>query len=314
MTEVRPLINRILSLSIFGLVFLLTIVSHAFSEQIVIDSVSQFDFARALMERNEYNRAVTEFERFIHFFPNDGNTPKARLLIGVCYINDRQFEKARDVLFKIINSYAEGPEPSQALLLIGESYYQQGIFDEAQYYFGQVIERDEQAGLKNHAVYRLAWTKMKEGQWREASTIFNRVERESPFYESSSDLSEQCLKGEMLPLKSPRYAGLLAGLVPGMGHAYVGRYRDASVAFVLNGIFIWAAAESFHKDHYALGSIFTVFEVGWYAGNIYSAVNGAYKYNRKVSDDFIKGLRDRFDLGMIVAGSNAMGLALTLRF
>jgi outer membrane protein assembly factor BamD (BamD/ComL family) len=314
MAEVSPLRNSFLFLFIAGVLVVLATRSPAYSEQIVIDSVGQFGFAHALMEKGEYERAVAEFERFIHFFPGDRNSPKARFLIGVCYLKDRRFEQARDVFFNIVNAESDGPLSGQALLLIGESYYQQGLFEEAEHYFSQIIEKYEHVDFKNHAAYRLAWTMMKEGRWQDASRIFSRVEKESFFYDSSIKLAEQCLEGGGLPNKRPLYAGILAGLVPGMGHAYVGRYRDSSVAFILNGFFIWAAIESFHKDHYALGSILTVLEAGWYTGNIYSAVNGAHKYNRKVRDDFMGTLTDRFDVGLFASGNNAMGLSLTLRF
>jgi hypothetical protein len=52
-------------------------------------------------------------------------------------------------------------------------------------------------------------------------------------------------KGEELPEKNPVYAGTLA-IVPGLGHAYVPRYRDAIVSFLVNGLFIWAAVQAFH--------------------------------------------------------------------
>ena len=43
------------------------------SSQIILESEDQFEFARQLMERGEYGRAVGELERFIHFFPEDKN-------------------------------------------------------------------------------------------------------------------------------------------------------------------------------------------------------------------------------------------------
>jgi hypothetical protein len=34
-------------------------------------------------------------------------------------------------------------------------------------------------------------------------------------------------------------------------------------------------------DNYVVGGILTFFELGWYSGNIYSAVASAHKYNKK---------------------------------
>ena len=117
-----------------------------------------------------------------------------------------------------------------------------------------------------------------------------------------------------LPYKSPTNAGVLAGLLPGLGHAYAGRYKSAIVSFLLNGLFIWATVESFHRDHNVLGAALAVVETGWYAGNIYGAVNATHKYNRKMQDDFRKSLKDRFNLHIIASRDGRLGLALTIHF
>jgi len=155
---------------------------------------------------------------------------------------------------------------------------------------------------------------MQENKWREASEDFKKVEKKSRLYDSAKYLSAESLKGELLPYKDPVYAGIMAGIIPGLGHAYVSRYKDAIVAFLLNGLFIWATIESFHQDHNVLGGILAFFELGWYTGNIYSAVNVTHKWNRKVRDDFRKGFRDRFDLHLLTSKKGPTGLALTFRF
>ncbi|MEI6357230.1 MAG: hypothetical protein WCP53_09010, partial [Verrucomicrobiota bacterium] len=82
------------------------------------------------------------------------------------------------------------------------------------------------------------------------------------------------------------------------GHLYAERPRDALVAFLLNGAFIWGAAELFHHDNYVAGGIFAFFELGWYSGNIYSAVSSVHKYNRNKESDFIQKLKDNFSLAL----------------
>jgi TolA-binding protein len=308
--------NSIKSLTfvVLGLGILLFIIPPVFPGQIVIESDNQFEFARTSMEGGDYSGAVEEFKRFIHFFPNNPKVPKAHYLIGICHLKDRRHEAARDIFFEIIGSYSEGTFAAKALFLIGESYYQQGVLKEAEYYFVQVIEKYPQIELKNTALYRLGWTKMKGNRWADASQAFSKVEQESRFYDSSQHLAEQSLKGETLLYKSPALAGSLAAIVPGLGHAYVSRYKDAAISFLLNGLFIWAAVESFHEDHEVLGGILTFLEIGWYTGNIYSAVNVSHKHNRKMQNQFRSSLRDRLDLRLFTAREGHVGLALTWRF
>ncbi len=101
--------------------------------------------------------------------------------------------------------------------------------------------------------------------------------------------------------KIPATAGILAAVLPGAGHLYSERYRDAAIAFVLNAAFIWGMVEAFEHENYVVGGILTFFELGWYSGNIYSAVSGAHKYNRNKKKEYLDLLEkeDRFAVGII---------------
>jgi TolA-binding protein len=266
------------------------------------------------MNSEDHSRAIVEFERFIHFFPDDSQVPKARYLIGICYLNSRQHEAARKVFTEIVASKPASPFAGNALLLIGESYYKQGVFKEAARYFSQVVETYPDSDLKNVALYRLGWTTMNVNRWEEASDIFSDVQEESLYFESAQQLAAESLKGKDLPQKNPTTAGALAAILPGLGHAYVSRYRDATIAFLVNGLFIWGAVQSFRHDQYVVGGMLTFLEIGWYSGNIYSAVNVAHKHNRKVQNDFRGRLKDRLDLKLFTAIGGRIGLALTLKF
>jgi hypothetical protein len=265
------------------------------------------------MNDGHYTRAIAEFERFIHFFPGDTRVPRARLLIGMCYLNDRRYEEAREIFYPFITSEPDSPLSAKAVFLMGESYYQQGISKEAEYYFVQVMEMYPESDLKNAALYRLGWTRMRQNKWSEASAVFKTIEKDSLFYESSRELAAQSLNGEELPEKIPAYAGTLA-IIPGLGHVYVSRYRDAMVSFLVNGLFIWAAVQAFHSDQDVLGGILTFVELGFYTGNIYSAVNAAHKHNRKLQNDFRESLQDSLDLNLFTAEKGQLGLTLTFQF
>jgi Tfp pilus assembly protein PilF len=297
--------------------FVLAILLHSttsYAAQILIDSEDQFHFAEQVMAKGEYLRAVVEFERFIHFFPDDQKVPRAHLLIGTCYLKARDYESARKVFDTLYRTYPEGLIGGKALLLMGESYYRQGIYKEAEYYFQKVIEIYPQPELKNSAVYRLGWCRMQTRNWQEASETFKAVGSASSLYASSQDLARKSLEGETLPYKNPTTAGVLAGVLPGLGHAYCDRYKDGLVAFLLNGLFVWASVESFNNDNNVLGGMLAFLELGWYSGNIYSAVNSAHKLNRKLKNDFLQGLPDSLNLGLLATREGHLGLTLSFNF
>jgi TolA-binding protein len=286
----------------------------ALSKQIVIDSEAQFEYARQTIEKGDYQRAVVELERFVYFFPGDENVPKAHTLIGLCYIEVKDYERARKILMSFLRDDPQSPQAGEALFLIGDSYFRQGVEKEAEYYFKRVLKENPDPSLKNRTLYRLGWNRLQADKWQEASEAFEHVERSSPLYIQSRDLAEQSLLGEELPLKNPVTSGVMAAVLPGLGHAYCNRYKDGLVSFLLNGLFIWATLESFNRDHEVLGGMLGFLELGWYSGNIYSAVNCTHKYNRKVKEDFRRNLSGRLRLQPFSSKEGHMGLAVKFNF
>jgi TolA-binding protein len=280
----------------------------------IIRSDEQLRLAQEAMERGEYQRAIVELERFLHFFPEEEKAPNARYLIGLSYLKAKQYENARNVFDAIIQAYPGTPVSGQALFMIAESFYMQGLFEDAERIFTRIVAEHPDSELGNRAVYRLGWTLMHRNRWKEASQAFHHVDQASPLFQNAGDLSRKSLMGENLPSKNPVTAGVLAAALPGLGHAYTNRYKDGMVAFLLNGLFIWAAYESFQEDHHVLGSILIFLELGWYSGNIYSAVNSAHKYNKAVKNDFLRSLRDRLDVGMFTTREGHVGLSLHVNF
>ena len=302
------------ALCLLCLLVLLAPAADADGARIILDSENQYRFALHHMEKEEFNLAVVELERLVYFFPDDERVPEARYLIGRCYLKGRAFDRARKSLYDVVRLYAGKPVAGRALFLIGESYYKQGMHEQAEAVFKRVVKEFPDSELKDAAVYRLGWTRLKENQWEKASETLKRVDQSNPLYVSAVNLSEQSLLGEELPLKDPTTAGVMAGVLPGLGHAYCERYRDGLISFMLNGLFIWATVEAFDHDRYALGGILGFLELGWYSGNIYSAVNCAHKHNRKVRDDFRKSLGDTLNLDLFTHERTGLGLALTMDF
>lgn len=301
--------RHLLVLSLFLIFCLRPDTNHA--AQVILNSDDQFRYAEELMKRHEYPLAISEFERFIHFFPEDEKILEAKLLIGQCYLNAREYAQARKTLEKIYKDDPHGLLGGKALLLAGESYYRQGVYEEANLYFMRVRETYPQPELRDAALYRLGWSHMQSRQWQEAGDLLGSMDRMSPLYANAQELAIKSLEGERLPYKSPSAAGVLAAVLPGSGHVYCDRYKDGVVAFLLNGLFIWATVEAFNNDHAALGGILAFLELGWYSGNIYSAVNSAHKYNRALKDDYLKSLPE---LNVFSTSGRSFGLSLKMTF
>jgi hypothetical protein len=157
------------------------------------------------------------------------------------------------------------------------------------------IIRTASPSERQRAFYQTAMICLDQAQWDRASTAVNALSVTGRFSGAVPILREGIEEIDRLPHKSPALAGTLAAILPGSGHLYTERPKDALVAFLLNASFALAAVQLYRNENYAAAGIFLFFEIGWYGGNIYSAVGSANKFNRRTQDDFVLDLRTRSD-------------------
>ena len=295
-----------------ALIWLLLTPWPGLAAEIILRSEDQLRYARALMEQGHPDRAITELDRFLAFFPEDPRGAEVRVLLAVAHLEAKHYPEALRRTEELLADQTE--ESPRLLLLLGETYYRMGRYSRAQEIFSRVVETAPDSRWKNAALYRLGWARVKTYHWESAAQAFSAVETGAAQGVGARQLAGEVLHGRDLPEKSPQTAGVLAALLPGLGHTYVGRPKDGAVAFILNGLFIWATIEAFRNDHDALAGMLAFLELGWYTGNIYSAVNAAHKHNRKLRRDFIGTLTDTFDVRLMGGRRGSLTLALHLPF
>jgi hypothetical protein len=133
--------------------------------------------------------------------------------------------------------------------------------------------------------------------WQEAADLFNRIRPENKDAYGVDQLLVKLDDTGNISRKSPAMAGFLS-ILPGGGYLYCNRYRDALMAFLLNGGLILAAVSSFENDNPALGAVIGFVETGFYSGNIYGGISSAHKYNRHQTRRFIDTLRQGTAIGL----------------
>ncbi|NCP07356.1 tetratricopeptide repeat protein [bacterium] len=292
---------------------LIFLYSPAYS-QIAKDGNGQLSFVLHLMNQGEYDLALLELERFAFLFPQSGSLDRVNLIKGACHLEAGRYEKAREQFDEVIAKSKDSGIANRAMLFMAESFFRQGRIKDSEYYFNIVAEGRSEPALRQAALYRLGWTRMKANDWKEASRLLLSVEGEGELAQSAGEISLLVIKGNELSLKDPSTAGLLAGVIPGLGHAYVGRYRDAAAAFTVNALFIWAALEAFYNENYVLAGMLGFLEAGWYAGNIYSAVNSAQKHNRRLQEEFRGSFTDRLRIMPLLSGGGDIGVSFSFRY
>jgi len=274
----------------------------------------QFEFAEQLFTDKDFNRAITEYKRFIFLFPDNNLCEKSYYRICESYFKAEGWEEAIESLEKFESKFPHSPMLNDALYLKGMSEKNLKRYNEAISSFKSIIASCSEP-LRNKAFYQVALIYVDTEEWGKAREYFLKVSDQNTLYPSAWLFSSGLENIGNLPHKSPALAGTFAAIIPGAGHLYTERPQDALIAFLLNGAFIWAAVELFNDDNYVAGGVVTFFELGWYSGNIYSAVSSAHKYNRRVKGEFIQNLKDKCNISYFFDNDNSRHfLMLSMEF
>jgi tetratricopeptide (TPR) repeat protein len=286
------------------------------SPAVLLDPDRQFQFAEHYFQKGEYYRAIGEYERFIFFFPEARQVELARYRVGRAYLKGERYQEAIRAFKRLMDEYQTSAYAIKSYFRISEAYVQLGLYDQAFINLENLITIASDQDTKDEAYYQSGWICLEKWLWEDAHTYFEKISPQSREKYRLRQLSQELDKKNLLKRKDPSIAGLLA-IVPGAGHLYCKRYRDALVSFLVNGALILAAYEAFDHDQNALGGIITFVEVGFYAGNIYSAVNSAHKYNLDEKDRFLRYLKDRARISISLGGpqeNKALMLSCQLSF
>jgi tetratricopeptide (TPR) repeat protein len=260
-----------------------------------ISEEKQYNFAISLFNEGEYYRAITEWKRFIHYFPESNLIDDATIFIGRSYFMGEKYDDAIDKFKDFRDAFPDSDLIPECLYSIGVAHLKKGEYHWARDFFKKAHSEYPNNIWADRGIIMNGWSYAKEGDFHKAG---EEIKLENILDEQlrlkAEEISNEIKKSEGLHRKSPYTAGLLAAVLPGSGHFYLGRYKDGTVAFLLNASFIWGAVASFHQNNYAVGGILTFFEVGWYTGNIYSAVGAAQKHNHWEENRFREDMEKRF--------------------
>jgi tetratricopeptide (TPR) repeat protein len=278
-----------------------------------IDEALQMDLADHFFSERDYDGAVREYKRFLFFFPQSAKAGEALLKIARSYLRGQKWEEALSACESLIQKSPAPPLKAEAFLVQGDVLAVKRQYSEARISFQKAREASPGTRAADEAQIQIARTYLREEKWKEAADEFRKVDRNSKLYPTSDSFAQGLDRIQEVPQKSPAAAGVLSAILPGAGQAYSEEYGRAAVSFLLNGLFIWGMVESFRHDHYVVGGILTLFEVGWYSANILNAVNSAEKYNRKKTKEYINGLESEsgISLGLSLRGKTP---ALAFRY
>ena len=256
----RPFIFR---LGVWGL-FFFVFFDFLLAQEIKIDAFQQKKFADKLYQKKEYYRAISEYQRFLYFFPKHSFVLDSRLQIGKSYLAGKDYMAAS-------NYFEELKEQIPSLRLNVEINL---------YHAFSWMDRDSS---------RLFYYRQK--NISKALEILKPLQIAEPIIFSFANEWEIGITN--LDKKSPWLAGSLSAVVPGAGSLYTKRYNEALYAFFINSIFLGATLEANRSGQEAKASVLGFLALAFYTGNIYTAINGAHKYNDFLQRRYWNNLRTK---------------------
>lgn len=255
------------------------------------EAEGQWGLAQHLMKEGEYYRAITEYKRFLYYFPGSPKAEEARLRIVEAYVKGRWWEdgirKARELLDMEISKEVR----ARTLFFVGVCQIRLGLLGDARETLLGVVQLSSDPELRGRAEYLLGETHALGGDWDEAIRFLESLPRESGLSRRGLQKAHLVRSRATSPEKSPWVAGALAAILPGAGHLYTERYLDAGLVFSVNAAFASAAVEAIRKENLPLAGGLAAAELVWYAGNIFSAVGSAHKFNRALRRELLEEIR-----------------------
>lgn len=249
------------------------------------DATSVYAFGRHLLALGDHYRAITELKRFSVLFPDDPRQSAAQMLLGLAYQAEADYDTANTYFGRLRQNEGENDFSRLALFKLGEMRLQQRQYPQAIRLFQRFLKQFPDGPLVDRTQYLLGLTHTLEGDPQSAKSIFESLALGTGWADEVLGIQRTLELAEPRESKSPRVAGILAGVLPGAGHLYIGKPRHAITAFLLNGLFLAGATVAFLEGLEATGVILLYFETGWYLGNIRSAREGALEFNRRQVQD-----------------------------
>lgn len=293
-----------------------------FAEQgIFLTDKVQMRVADSFLDEGEYFRAVTEYKRFLIFFPESPMGEYALYRIGIaCYLGDEHGDAVR-AFNKLAGRYPAGSYLIPARYFEGLSRWKMKDFAGAVEVFKSVAQSSSPS-FASRAMAAWSLLELDRGDPSAAAVLLQRFITDFPENLWIAQVKESLslvVQYEDLPQKSEVFAGILSAILPGAGYVYAGRYGDGLTSLLINGLFIAGTATAVNNDWIPAAGVSGGMGLPFYVGNIYGSANAARKWNRAIRNEMrgritalLKDVVDENDFSLKRSSDENVPLSSTL--
>lgn len=141
----------------------------------VITSTSSYYAALCMLNMNQIQGAISEFEYFIDEYEFSSFRDDALFKLGSLYFELGQHRNCRNTFVELINTYPESEYYGSAYYWIGKSYSEENRFAEAEEFLTQAISNRSDNNFVDYSLYALANLYEETNQYESAVTYYDEL-------------------------------------------------------------------------------------------------------------------------------------------
>lgn len=201
------------------------------------DEQTTFAFANALMQSNDYEGAILNYQRVIHFSDNDSLLLPSYVHLADYWQNLDSFKRSNEYLQLAYFTAENINDKNHFAIRRSENFILQKQYFEALEELLSVDIVDN--NTKREVAFYEAVIRFGMGQYDQSEILFLEYVDTLQNPQAARDVRKLFDKNQRLSRLNPRTAMIMSMIIPGSGQMYVGDFRNGINSLVLNGFFAW---------------------------------------------------------------------------
>jgi hypothetical protein len=238
--------------------------------------------AERLIRDGHTDLALLELYRALHAEPSPDTRKSLLYAMALAHYESGNPAALLDFRHDFVQEMMADPDLRGSVdFLVAKRHYRDGQYRQALFVLDGIPSASSRVGPDSLAFLKgLGYARL--GQWEKAERTMGDIPESSPLKARAHSFEGLGGMMESSPRKSPFLAGALSSVIPGSGYAYAGRWGTGLAGLVLNGLFLWTAAEGYAKGNYGMATTATFLGAGWYLGGIRGSARAARLYNHRI--------------------------------
>src|SRR3989338_8482939 len=180
---------------------LFTLVSSSFPTYAAESPEEILRFGNALYQQEDYYRAITEYKRFLHFYPTHLKVNPVNFQIGFSYLKGKKWEAALPT-FQKLSTLSKTKIGQEAAFMIAQTYFLSENLSSAIKEWDQFLENFPQDLWTDPSLYQKGWAYFLKENNEEAQQTLIKIKNKKLKLKADL-LSEEISQWGNLPHRSP---------------------------------------------------------------------------------------------------------------